>query len=480
VTLDEALRELGIDAAATPEEARRAYLRGIKIRKPETDPEGFRRLREAYELLAEALARPEESQDAPPDAEIEKAPVPPELQALVDRLNELPAETHREERLALLREGIAEFPAVPGLRWWLIEELDRAERYGELLEALREAGRAGLPGFLETRALNYPDSLGPEDLERLEASGHPSILAVTAQAHLRSSRFEEAAAALGRAIDRLAEVDPHLLRPFPSWLPRGILALEAAGHTAEARALHERLWAWLSGTGDAALIERWGQEFQWMIVHELGMLDPRFPRELRRAAAFAALNGERESAVHTARSFAERDPGRAGKAAEALSGLPILHGLLFETLQSARPAPPGQVSQPAKRSSTWKSRGIFGLFLLALTGFIASFPSEQSRPAGPDPRQMLTQGVSEAWQILAESCDKPPRRLPLNVCAQAKEAVRNARTGYCPGVRRALDEMDSCLQNVNGAALVTVKRFKYRLLLSVSIACGTPGSDRAR
>jgi hypothetical protein len=55
VTLDEALSELGIDRSARAEEARRAYLRLVKTRKPETDPEGFRRAREAYELTKEAL-----------------------------------------------------------------------------------------------------------------------------------------------------------------------------------------------------------------------------------------------------------------------------------------------------------------------------------------------------------------------------------------------------------------------------------------
>jgi hypothetical protein len=63
VTLDEALAELGVDRGATPEEARRAYLRLLKTRKPETDPAGFRRAREAYEMSKEALeARP------PPDS----------------------------------------------------------------------------------------------------------------------------------------------------------------------------------------------------------------------------------------------------------------------------------------------------------------------------------------------------------------------------------------------------------------------------
>jgi len=123
-----------------------------------------------------------------------------------------------------------------------------------------------------------------------------------------------------------------------------------------------------------------------MIVHELGLLDPRFPRELRRAAAFAALNGERESAVHTARSFVERDPGRAGRAAEALSGLPILHDLYFEILQSAKPEarpqpPPRQASPPAQGTSTWTLVRVLPFLLLALLRFAASCP--QDRPAPP-------------------------------------------------------------------------------------------------
>jgi len=55
VTLDEALRELGVGVDATSDQARRAYLRLLKTRKPEVDPQGFKRLREAYELAKEDL-----------------------------------------------------------------------------------------------------------------------------------------------------------------------------------------------------------------------------------------------------------------------------------------------------------------------------------------------------------------------------------------------------------------------------------------
>ena len=51
VTLGDALAELGIVVGTGTEPARRAYLRLLKTRTPEKDPAGFRRLREAYEIV---------------------------------------------------------------------------------------------------------------------------------------------------------------------------------------------------------------------------------------------------------------------------------------------------------------------------------------------------------------------------------------------------------------------------------------------
>lgn len=42
---------LGVDASASPKDLKRAYLRKTKSVRPERDPEGFQRVREAYELL---------------------------------------------------------------------------------------------------------------------------------------------------------------------------------------------------------------------------------------------------------------------------------------------------------------------------------------------------------------------------------------------------------------------------------------------
>ncbi len=479
MTLDEARRELGIDASATPEETRRAYLRGVKIRKPETDPEGFRRLREAYELLDKVPKGPRTLPDAP--LVIEAAP--PELRALMARLKDLPAETRLEERLATLREGIREAPASAGLRWWLVQELDRAKRHGELLEALREADADGLPGFLEARASRDPESLDAADLVRLEASKHPAILALTAQVHLKNSRPDEAAAALGRAIDRLAEIDSHVFQTFPVWLPRGILGLEAAGRAEEARSLHERLWAWLSGTGNAYLIKRWGAEAQWMTAHELGLLSPGFPAELRRAAALASLTGEREAAVQAARRFVALDSRQSKRASEMLSGLPLLRDLYFEILRGSKPKPLARAWSRVPPSVRLGSRWTLAMAcLLALFRFVSAtsttdgtlrpLPTAERPVPQPFRQEARDQGASKAWYALEGGCDGAEPRLPRRACEAAREALRRAQAGDCPGARRSIDTMEAYVRGTGDEARGKLKDFEFRLLLA--IAAGAP------
>jgi hypothetical protein len=55
MTWEEALRVLGISQDVGFKDARRAYLQLIKVHKPEQDPEGFQRVRQAFEMIAPAL-----------------------------------------------------------------------------------------------------------------------------------------------------------------------------------------------------------------------------------------------------------------------------------------------------------------------------------------------------------------------------------------------------------------------------------------
>lgn len=57
VNLETAREVLGVDASADAGAVRRAYLRLLKKHNPERDPEGFKQLREAFELARDAHGR---------------------------------------------------------------------------------------------------------------------------------------------------------------------------------------------------------------------------------------------------------------------------------------------------------------------------------------------------------------------------------------------------------------------------------------
>ncbi len=91
MTWKEALRELGIASAADKAAVRKAYLRVLKTRSPERDPEGFMRLREAYEMVSRAAVsaafveavKAERSARAPSDGGEERAAKKPAAEPAV-------------------------------------------------------------------------------------------------------------------------------------------------------------------------------------------------------------------------------------------------------------------------------------------------------------------------------------------------------------------------------------------------------------
>ncbi len=107
VTYDEALKLLGLAPSDGGHEARRAYLRLLKVHRPERDPESFKRLREAFELLEKRGAPLEPGIEAPcsdpRDEARDLSPSPPPRHAtLRARLLELDSDT---EKLRLAREA---------------------------------------------------------------------------------------------------------------------------------------------------------------------------------------------------------------------------------------------------------------------------------------------------------------------------------------------------------------------------------------
>ncbi len=159
MTLDEARALLGVDAEVTPRELRRAYLRGVKGSPPERDPEGFARIREAFELLervaegvvfSEALAERLRSaaQEATPEPPPPRAPAPSSAEAERLRSEGRPLEaaelTH--EFLAEGRDGGRLNPEDLDVALELLLDLHRALLLSEArrLQAELEAAVAAL------------------------------------------------------------------------------------------------------------------------------------------------------------------------------------------------------------------------------------------------------------------------------------------------------------------------------------------------
>ena len=82
MTEDEARSILGVDRESSKDAVRRAYLALTKKHKPDRDPEGFRRVREAFERLDRgADARPVAFDVALESApRVERTPSPPAAQ----------------------------------------------------------------------------------------------------------------------------------------------------------------------------------------------------------------------------------------------------------------------------------------------------------------------------------------------------------------------------------------------------------------
>ncbi len=84
---------LGIQPDATPAEVRQAYLRKVREHPPERDPEGFKRVREAYETLRSPRKRAElalmELRRGPAEFDLDRlheTPPPPFPTRYVDHL----------------------------------------------------------------------------------------------------------------------------------------------------------------------------------------------------------------------------------------------------------------------------------------------------------------------------------------------------------------------------------------------------------
>jgi len=175
VTFEEALGELGITAAADAQTARRAYLKLIKVRKPETDPEGFQRARRAYERITAQLDRGEPQ---PVSTSVLAAPAgtePTTIDGFRAELAAMPPGASVETPIAIARRAIAALPDEEEPVHWLLHALVDADRRDEAISALR-ASRSRFPALLLDLALRFPAVLTEDEVRDVAAKATPPML----------------------------------------------------------------------------------------------------------------------------------------------------------------------------------------------------------------------------------------------------------------------------------------------------------------
>ena len=243
MTFDEALKALGIeeksrdgDEPVTQSEVRKAYVAGIKRHRPEKDPEGFQRIREAYERALEGLAKPGEGLAVVSAATEPVAPLTAEqlrsAAAIEDIYQTLDRAKDDDARILLLTRAIKEHPGEPSLRWNLIDLLYAIGKPGAAERELLEGVKLGLPGFLETLAMENPDAI--TDAQFVELDQGPSRLAV-ARVHLAKKRPREALLAIDSLLERAAREHRPLQRSF--FFELAVFAMERGEHDVAARAM---------------------------------------------------------------------------------------------------------------------------------------------------------------------------------------------------------------------------------------------------
>lgn len=460
MTFEEALQELEIGPESDPDEIRRAYLRKLKTRKPEVDPEGFRRLRGAYDLLNGSGVRFTVPHTPAPPPPVVVSPDPPlstvSISPLADIQRRLGEITHPDERLALLRRAVRENPREERPRWWLVRELEREWLKPELIDLLRRFDQEGFPGFFEHLASHHPDELDAQDIARLEALGDPESLACAAEGWYFRGAPDLALQDLLRAMDR-SDAAGNSHSPPPDRILVLIARLQAQGSLSEAETLLARFRERLRGAArELDLLDDQAAAL-WQLVQEIALLSPRFPPSLREAIAQAVAESSFEQAIPMLRWLIQGDPMAARQAAPEIEQLPVLaelYGHLFEDLPL--PEPSRESERPPEQPKPWEVTKPFFLgcllpasivsALLLLLGYTApplSTPAARSAqrpwsiPSPPPPRPTLRfDSIDEAMQMV---CGGGGPVLPeaIEICDRAREMVTHLRQRDCDQARRA-------------------------------------------
>jgi hypothetical protein len=321
VTVDEALLLLGVQRTTDPKEFRRAYLTLVKKHKPDQDPEGFRRLREAYELATQAAAwgtfiptntgngePPAESIDDEFDLWMD-LPASPLLTPFKARVDAITAETTANDMACILID--AEQAQLAQSVWFLLcarlHSVSREWAQKDVLRLAYQGGAVSLKSMLMSIA---PQSFPTEELLQLASSEdlstvYPALFALIAKAEYR--------VAGERVLSLLRAHPPGTLSL--SLLVDALLGLEVVREIEIASTLRAEIKRELD-----TMRREWAPsspfEVKQLIAMELDLTKADSRTRQRADSAYsiiarAALSNDPENAYPALRDYRTRDPSEA-------------------------------------------------------------------------------------------------------------------------------------------------------------------------
>ena len=317
MTLTEALAELGLQPGADAETVRRTYLRLIKTRKPESDPEGFRRAREAFEIaraageLAFFAAESERRHSAPTPAAPESAPAaptsdgdvptpPPAVDPFAAFLHDwraVPASAGVRPRVEIARQAIAALPRDPRPHWMMVQTRSELGTDAEIADALRAGHRGGWVEFLEALLARVPRLATVAEIDEALAASSPTLqlLGAAAVAPRDPARAASVVVELVRAARAEAKGDIPVSRFLGV-----ILSLHESGAPVHAAAAHAAVADLLRDHGLELALLNGPLGAVWTMAGELATLPLEFPPALRRSFAASTRAGDLQSAFYDA------------------------------------------------------------------------------------------------------------------------------------------------------------------------------------
>ncbi|HEX2678912.1 MAG TPA: hypothetical protein VHM19_19810 [Polyangiales bacterium] len=297
----EALGLLGVEPGQDAATVRRAYLRKLKQHPPERDPEGFKRLRDAYEQLQHGTSFMRvlpETPSPPPTAASSAVPLPEPARAEPVHDEPTPGPPAADESAADDSNN---------------DELPDDEDFGS---------DAYDPPARELEVDTLPD---PDFAAWCEKTATPHGWPQVAQALLRRERYEEAAQ-LARSRYQLAAKDPFAPRAAAYWAVPLIAALIEHGQPKLARDVHNAFVT-------AHEASDRGEPLRYALLRELVGVSFALPDEVNRCIA-RSLVDRPELAEQGLRDFSDDRPQSAKDARETLLQLaPMLANLYGDLLR---------------------------------------------------------------------------------------------------------------------------------------------------